>query len=141
MPCTYALYPDLATLHCRFSGRFNMRDALNMIERAGAEPRHEDGTNVIADFLDVTRFDIDINSQWRMFRYLAALEDWPGLPRSCALIADGEPVWAMAGTIVDQTTLESPLVFERFLAPSPALRFVGLDPNRHGGRFGYGPVH
>ena len=34
MPCTYALYPDLATLHCRFSGRFNMRDALNMIECA-----------------------------------------------------------------------------------------------------------
>ena len=59
------------------------------------------------------------------------------MPRSCAIIAAGEPVWSLVGGIVATTSLESPVVFDRFRNPAGALAFVGLNPRLHSDRFGY----
>lgn len=108
-----------------------------MLDKGAADPAHRDGTNVIADFLRVARFDMDRPAQRRMFSKLSALATWDGLPRSCAFLAGGEPIWTLAGTIVAQTTLKSPIVFDRFQSPAEAIAFIGLDARLHAGRFGY----
>ena len=140
MPSAYTLHPELGILHCRFTGHLNLRDGFALIDRAARDPLHADGTNVIADFLAVSRFDMDWSTQRQLTQRMSALARWSGLPRSCALLVSGEPTWSFAGSIVATVTLKSPIVFERFKTPAGALAFVGLDPRQHLERFGYLPV-
>lgn len=140
MPCRYTLHPDIGILHCRFSGHLHLDDILGFVDRLLRDPGHRDGTNILADARALTRLDIDGPAQRRLSNRLAALERWRGMPRSCAIIAAGEPVWSLVGSIVATTSLESPVVFDRFRNPSGALAFVGLNPRLHSDRFGYLPV-
>ncbi len=140
MAYTYRFHKDVGTLHARFSGRVHLREDLDMIDRAAALPEQREGINVIGDFLLVTWFDMDWASQRRLLALMSSLPGWDGLPRSCVILCDGEPIWSFAATIVQQTTLSSPIVFERVKTPVEALRFVGLDPRQHSEKFGYLPV-
>ena len=140
MASSYTLHPGLRVLHARFTGHLTFAGLFDVLDQALADPEHADGTNIIADFLAVRRFDMDWSSQRQLTRRLSGLAQWTGLPRSCAILVNGEPSWSLAGSIVGSITLRSPVVFERFRSPAPGLRFVGLDPYRHLERFGYLPV-
>ena len=140
MPCCYKLHKDIGTLHCRLSGHLNLGEIFRFIDQVLRAPGHLDGTNIVADTRAMTRLDMDTATQQQLFDCLAFLDEWDGLPRSCAVIAGGEPLWTLLGSIVSTTTLHSTVVFQRFRNPAEALAFVGLNPRVHAERFGYLPV-
>lgn len=140
MPCSYRLHKEIGTLHCHLSGHLNLSEVFRFFDQILRAPGHRDGTNIIADTRAMTRLDMDAATQQQFSDCLAFLGEWDGLPRSCAVIVGGEPLWSLLGNIVAMTTLDSPVVFQRFRLPSEALAFIGLNPRLYAERFGYLPV-
>ena len=140
MAYVYKLHHDVSILHCRFTGEVSLRVILDLLDKLSADPVYSGGIDVIADFLRITHVEVDRSNQRRLFARMETLSDAQALPRSCALLVQGEPLWSFAGMLAEQTTLQSPLVFERFRTPGDALTFVGLDPRRQSERFGYLPT-
>ena len=104
MTCTYTLHKDINILHCRLTGAPSLRDILVLFDDASAEPGNLDTTNVIIDLLQIAELKFSEAQERQLIAMLIGFSLRRKHPKKCAILADREPGWSLAGRVTTATT-------------------------------------
>ncbi|MHA6263381.1 hypothetical protein ACXYMO_09275 [Arenibacterium sp. CAU 1754] len=127
MPCTYTLHKDINILHCRLTGAPSLRDILDLFDKAATEPGNIDTTNVIIDLLQIAELRFNDAQEQQLIAMLIGFSLRRNYRKKCAILADCEPGWSLAGRVTTATAGKTLVEFERIRDPSQALTFLDVS--------------
>lgn len=137
MPCTYTLHEDINILHCWLKGKPSLRDILILFDETTSDPNNLDSTNLIIDFVKMREIGFNDVEEQQLISILIGVSLRRNFKKKCALLADREPGWSLAGRVEAGMAQKSLVEFKRFRDPAEALKFVGVNRPVELGRLGF----